>query len=219
MGEQDKKGRNWAFAFFPYSRKIWYNASSQGQEILRLIVPVVLVGLGNPGEKYQFTRHNAGFLFLDAFAQVHGFPSWKTQFQGAVTAKDHGDLGKLILLKPQTFMNCSGQSVVSCLSFFKIPPAHLFVVHDDLDLPVGNWKLKQSGSHRGHNGVRDIHQQLKTDAFMRLMLGIDRPADKTQINDYVVSPFLSDECQTLKELFLQLFEKVPLFLKQIRQNF
>lgn len=156
-------------------------------------MPILLVGLGNPGTQYALTRHNAGFLWIDTLAARLRVTRWREQFSGLVSAVEVPDCGKLLLLKPQTFMNLSGKSVSACMAFFKLGPADLRVIHDDLDTPVGRFRLKLSGSHGGHNGVRDISRALGTDAYARLRLGIGRPADKEQVRDYVLTPFSEDE--------------------------
>ncbi|GHS98393.1 peptidyl-tRNA hydrolase [Alphaproteobacteria bacterium] len=182
-------------------------------------MPFVLVGLGNPGAQYALTRHNAGFLFLDYFAQTLNTPLWQEKFQGQVTAVKHETYGNLVLLKPQTFMNLSGQSVGACLRFFKLSPKHLFVIHDDLDSPLGTWKLKKGGNHGGHNGLRHIHKTLATDDYVRLKIGISRPADKSQVINYVISPFSQAEQKILLETFEQIVpQEMPAFLAALQAN-
>lgn len=171
-------------------------------------MPVLLVGLGNPGAEYASTRHNTGFLFLDFLAEQLEVASWKSQFEGLVAAVHSPDLGRLILLKPQTFMNASGRSVVACVNFFKLTPQQLVVFHDDLDVPVGVYKVKKGGSHGGHNGLRDIHRALGTDAYLRVRLGIDRPNDKSLVRDYVLSTFSQLEQDDLGHCFRNVFSKL-----------
>ena len=132
----------------------------------------LFVGLGNPGPEYALTRHNAGFWWLDALAKELGL-SFKSerQFSGH-TAKGSFEGESIWLLKPQTFMNLSGQSVGALARFFKITPSEILVVHDELDIIPGEAKLRFAGSHAGHNGLRDIHEKLGSDAYWRLRLGI-----------------------------------------------
>lgn len=171
-------------------------------------MPVLCVGLGNPGDEYATTRHNAGFLFLDQWAQTLGVLNWRRDFDGLVSATQSSDLGKIILLKPQTYMNASGRSVAACLNFFKLSPKDLVVFHDDLDLPVGVFKVKKGGSHGGHNGLRDIHRALGTDTYARVRMGIDRPADRAQVKDYVLSHFSSPEMEDMQYCFRNIIEKL-----------
>ena len=159
------------------------------------MAPVRLVaGLGNPGREYAFTRHNAGFWFLDALAVKLGaaFRS-EGKFQGHV-AKAAGDLR---LLKPTTHMNLSGRSVSAAARFFGIPPAEVLVVHDELDLLPGEAKMKFGGGVAGHNGLKDIGAQLGTKDFWRLRIGIGHPRDSAvpqrEVVDYVLGPPAADE--------------------------
>ena len=132
----------------------------------------LFVGLGNPGDKYEATRHNAGFWFIDAVAA-------QTNSKLAMDAKMFGIVGKLnqdcYLLKPTTFMNASGKAVAALTNYYKILPSEILVIHDELDLPTGSAKLKFGGGHGGHNGLRDIHAALGTADYWRLRLGIDHP--------------------------------------------
>ena len=146
----------------------------------------LLVGLGNPGPDYDATRHNAGFWFVDGAARAlkttllmdrsyHGLVA-RTTFQGQ----------PMWLLEPQTFMNLSGKSVAALARFFKINPDEILVVHDELDLPPGEAKLKFGGSHAGHNGLRDIHAQLGTGDYWRLRLGVGHPGVKSEVIHWVL---------------------------------
>lgn len=171
-------------------------------------MPILCVGLGNPGEEYATTHHNAGFMFLDVLADKLGVMHWKPQFEGLVAAAQSPDLGKLVLLKPQTYMNASGRSVAACLNFFKLTPQQLVVFHDDLDVPVGAYKVKKSGSHGGHNGLRDIHRATGTDGYVRVRIGIGRPEDKDQVRDYVLSPFSKADLESLSRCFTDIFLKL-----------
>lgn len=145
----------------------------------------MIVGLGNPGAKYHSTRHNAGFWLLDMLAQDHAV-SLKSE------SRFHGDVGKLhtagkdiYLLKPATFMNRSGQAVSALASYFKITPEQILVLHDELDLEPGDNRLKKSGGHGGHNGLRDIINHIGKE-FFRLRIGIGHPGDRNQVVNYVL---------------------------------
>ena len=133
----------------------------------------VIAGLGNPGPKYQWTRHNAGFLFLERLAHLENITVTRKTFSGLAGEWNHHG-HRLILLKPQTFMNLSGQSVMQALQFYKLPLSHLIVAHDELDLPFGAVRLKQGGGHGGHNGLRSIMEQLGKGDFTRLRIGIGK---------------------------------------------
>lgn len=171
-------------------------------------MPVLCVGLGNPGAAYVNARHNTGFIFVDALVKrLGGAGVWKERFAGLVTAVQDERLGKILLLKPQTYMNASGRSVAECLRFFKMTPQELVVVHDDLDLPVGSYKVKQKGSHGGHNGLRDIHLALGTDDYRRIRVGIDRPVDKSLVRDYVLGSFSKEEREALDRVICTIFDR------------
>lgn len=133
----------------------------------------IIAGLGNPGPTYQWTRHNAGFLFLDRLADGENAVITRKSFSGLAGEWNHAG-HKLILLKPQTFMNLSGKSVMQALQFYKLPLSQLIVVHDELDLPFGAVRFKQGGGHGGHNGLRSIMEQLGRNDFIRLRIGIGK---------------------------------------------
>jgi PTH1 family peptidyl-tRNA hydrolase len=144
-----------------------------------------MVGLGNPGADYVLTRHNAGFWFVDALARAHGASfRHERKFSGDVCRINIGG-HELRLLKPDTFMNRSGQSVQVLAAYLKLPPEAILVAHDDLDLPAGVVRLKQGGGHGGHNGLRDIIERLGEN-FSRLRLGIGRPPQDKEVIDYVL---------------------------------
>jgi len=133
----------------------------------------IVAGLGNPGPTYQWTRHNAGFLFLDRLAHLENLSISKKTFS-AFSGEWNFSGHRLILLKPQTFMNLSGNSVMQALQFHKLPLSHLIVIHDELDLPFGTVRFKQGGGHGGHNGLRSIMENLGKGDFMRLRIGIGK---------------------------------------------
>ncbi len=148
----------------------------------------LIAGLGNPGREYEATRHNAGFWWVAQVAAQHGAAlNPDKKFHGlAARASRAGH--EFWLLQPQTFMNRSGQAVVALATFFKIFPDEILVVHDELDLPPGDARLKKGGGHGGHNGLRDIIAHLGTPDFWRLRIGIGHPGDRSQVTDYVLHP-------------------------------
>ena len=146
----------------------------------------LFVGLGNPGPEYEATRHNAGFWWIDALAGQMGARLASERNYHGLVARVNRSAGPVWLLKPMTFMNRSGQSVAALARFFKIEPAQVLVVHDELDLQPGQAKLKFGGSAAGHNGLKDIHAQCGTLDFWRLRLGIGHPGVKAEVVDYVL---------------------------------
>jgi len=146
----------------------------------------LIVGLGNPGDEYSKTRHNAGFLFLDVLAESMGVVfSYEAKFK-AQMAKGFLAGRPVRLLKPQTYMNKSGYSVSGCVRYFEIPEEEVLIVHDELDLEPGVVRLKKGGGHGGHNGLRDIIACLSTKEFYRLRLGVGHPGDRKKVVDYVL---------------------------------
>ena len=145
----------------------------------------VIVGLGNPGAEYEYTRHNAGFWFVDQLAEVYRADfRVESKFQG-VTARVRIGGNDLLLLKPATFMNRSGQAIQALASFYKFAPEQILVAHDELDLPPGDARLKLGGGHGGHNGLRSVHQHLG-ESYARLRIGIGHPGNKDLVLDYVL---------------------------------
>lgn len=158
----------------------------------------LVVGLGNPGPEYESTRHNAGFWWVDAAAAaLKARLSVERAYFGLV-ARVNRPSGPVWLLEPQTYMNLSGKSVSALARFFKIAPGEILVVHDELDLPPGQAKLKFGGGHGGHNGLRDIHAQLGTAEYWRLRLGIGHPGVKAEVVDYVLRRPPADERQAIE---------------------
>jgi len=147
----------------------------------------IFVGLGNPGPKYAGNRHNIGFMALDRIADDHGFGPWRSKFQGQIS---EGRLGstKVLLLKPETFMNLSGQAVGEAMRFYKLEPGDITVFHDELDLAPGKVRVKQGGGHAGHNGLRSIHGHIG-EAYGRVRLGIGHPGRKALVSNYVLHDF------------------------------
>ena len=148
---------------------------------------LLFVGLGNPGNKYANNRHNIGFMALDQIADDNGFSPWRNKFQAEVS---DGVLNgkKVILLKPQTFMNLSGQSVGEAMRFYKLAPSDMTVFHDELDIAPGKCRVKMGGGQAGHNGLRSIHQHIGPD-YQRIRLGIGHPGHKDRVAQYVLGDF------------------------------
>jgi PTH1 family peptidyl-tRNA hydrolase len=156
-----------------------------------------IVGLGNPGTEYARTRHNAGFWFADRFADAQ-----RSTFRNE--SKFHGALaraGEVLLLKPMTYMNRSGQAVQALMQFYKLAPGDVLVVHDELDLPAGTARLKSGGGHGGHNGLRDVHHHIG-DAYLRLRIGVGHPGSKELVMHYLTEmrPDKEDEALIMKSI-------------------
>lgn len=158
----------------------------------------LFVGLGNPGAKYARNRHNIGFMAVDAIADAHGFGPWRSKFQGEVS---EGWLGreKVLLLKPMTFMNRSGQSVGEAMRFYKLDSTDVTVFHDELDLAPGKVRAKSGGGHAGHNGLRSIHDHIGA-AYDRVRLGIGHPGRKELVSAYVLGDFAKADSQWLDDV-------------------
>ncbi|MEM7471675.1 MAG: aminoacyl-tRNA hydrolase [Pseudomonadota bacterium] len=158
----------------------------------------LFVGLGNPGAKYAGNRHNIGFMALDRIAGDHGFGPWKPKFQGEIA---DGRLGaeKVILLKPTTFMNNSGQSVGEAMRFYKIDSTDVTVFHDEIDLAPGKLRCKAGGGHAGHNGLRSIHQHIGPH-YDRVRMGVGHPGHKDKVPGYVLHDFAKAEQDWLDDV-------------------
>lgn len=158
----------------------------------------LFVGLGNPGDKYAGNRHNIGFMALDRIAEDHGFTPWRSKFQGEVSEGKFGS-DKVILLKPMTFMNKSGQSVGEAMRFYKLDSTDITVLHDELDLAPGKCRVKAGGGHAGHNGLRSIHQHIGPH-YDRVRLGIGHPGHKDAVAGYVLRDFPKADQEWLDDL-------------------
>ena len=169
----------------------------------------VIVGLGNPGKKYDRNRHNVGFKAIDLIAKKNNFGPWRRKFQSKIS-EGLIKSNKILLVKPETYMNNSGFAIKELFLFFKLNSDDLVVIHDDLDLKVGKIKAKVGGGHAGHNGLRSIDQQIDKE-YLRLRIGIDRPVNKNQVANYVLSDFSANDKETidnLKNLITQEFESL-----------
>lgn len=154
----------------------------------------LVVGLGNPGKKYENNRHNVGFMVVERLARAHALPDFKDKFRATWTKGEivaGGARRPVALLEPQTYMNLSGESVQPAAAFLKVEPRSIIVVHDELDLPWSDVRLKVGGGHAGHNGLRSIIQRLGTPDFVRVRVGIGRPPPgwKGDVADYVLRDF------------------------------
>lgn len=165
----------------------------------------LIIGLGNPGKEFANNRHNAGFIILDQLQQLLGLPEFKVEkkFEAEISeATKDGE--KIILAKPQTFMNLSGKSVRAIMTFYKIPIEDITLIHDDLDIELGKYKLSEDASAAGHNGVQSVFDTLGTQKIKRLRIGIEGTEKKKDRlmsgSDFVLKDFSEDELQTIKNL-------------------
>jgi PTH1 family peptidyl-tRNA hydrolase len=173
---------------------------------------LLITGLGNPGVEYATTRHNAGFMVVEAVRQAFGLPAWSNKFKGLVSK---GKIGPhdVVLLMPQTYMNLSGESVQPALAFYKLPPANLLVVHDEIDIPVGEMKYKVGGGDAGHNGLKSITKMLGSPNYARLRMGVGRPAaQRGEVVNHVLGTFGNDEFDALAANIEWLIDAMPGFL-------
>jgi len=167
----------------------------------------LFAGLGNPGAKYARNRHNIGCMAVDAIAEAHGFGPWRAKFRGRVS-EGVLDGEKVILLKPETFMNLSGQSVGEAARFYKLGPEDVTVFHDELDLAPGKLRVKRGGGHAGHNGLRSIHAHLGAD-YARVRLGIGHPGHKDRVSGYVLQDFAKADAAWLDDLMRGIGDGAP----------
>ena len=178
----------------------------------------LIVGLGNPGKEYERTRHNAGYWWVDAIAAARR-ATWKkeTKFSGWTTRVEEGG-AEYLLLKPATYMNESGRSVAAYLRFYKIEPAAMLVVHDELDMPPGTVKLKRGGGTGGHNGLEDLAEVLGTQDFWRLRVGIGHPGNKDLVPDYVLKKARREEQELIEPAFDRSLGLLPWLAKGRMQD-
>lgn len=177
----------------------------------------LLVGLGNPGEKYSGNRHNIGFMVLDAIAREYGFAGWRKRFRGEAA---EGSLAgaRILALKPMTYMNNSGRSVGEAWRFHKIEREKVIVLHDELDLALGKIRVKLGGGHGGHNGIRDIANQIGPD-FVRVRIGIGHPGDKGKVHGHVLKDFAKAEQGEVDKLIHAISENLALLLAGDHDSF
>jgi len=177
----------------------------------------ILVGLGNPGARYAHNRHNIGFMVLDALARHYRAAPWRRRFQSEVTEAILGG-ERVLLLKPQTFMNDSGQAVGEAARYFKTPLSQITVFHDELDLPDAKLRVKTGGGSAGHNGLRSISAHLGND-YRRVRLGIGHPGDKNLVQPYVLSNFFKEDWPWVEDLVGAVVEFAPLLVHGEESSF
>jgi PTH1 family peptidyl-tRNA hydrolase len=171
----------------------------------------LIVGLGNPGSRYARNRHNIGFMAVEAIARRYGFAAFRSRFKGELA---EGTIAgeRRLLLRPQTFMNISGESVLATMSFYKIAPGDIAVIHDELDLRPGKVRVKRGGGSAGHNGLRSIDQMIGPD-YWRVRIGIGHPGVKELVHPYVLQNFAADETRLWVENLVEaVAESIPLLL-------
>jgi PTH1 family peptidyl-tRNA hydrolase len=178
----------------------------------------LIAGLGNPGDKYARNRHNIGFMIVDEIARAYNFPSFRVKYQGLLS-EGTIDGTKVVLLKPQTYMNLSGQSVAAAAKFYKIPVNRIIALHDELDLAPGKMRVKTGGGNAGHNGLKSMQAHLNSPDFVRVRLGIGHPGDKDRVSGYVLSDFAKSEANWLNLLIEAVSDYAPLLLRGQESDF
>lgn len=176
------------------------------------------VGLGNPGAEHARHRHNIGFMAVDAIARRHGFAPWRKRFKGEVAEGAVGGV-RVLALKPQTYMNGSGESVQPAAAFHKVPPAGIWAVHDELDLAPGRVRVKRGGGTAGHNGLRDMQRALGTPEFWRVRLGIGHPGHKDRVTGHVLGNFAKGDGPWVEALLDAVAEAAPLLAQERPEEF
>lgn len=176
------------------------------------------VGLGNPGAEHARHRHNIGFMAVDAIARRHGFAPWRKRFKGEVAEGAVGGV-RVLALKPQTYMNGSGESVQPAAAFHKVPPAGIWAFHDELDLAPGRVRVKRGGGTAGHNGLRDMQRALGTPEFWRVRLGIGHPGHKDRVTGHVLGNFAKGDGPWVEALLDAVAEAAPLLAQERPEEF
>ncbi|MFV9689499.1 MAG: aminoacyl-tRNA hydrolase [Desulfobacteria bacterium] len=171
----------------------------------------LIVGLGNPGARYCYTRHNIGFRVADRISQAYGIPMGREKFK-AVYGRGLIHDRDVILAKPQSYMNMSGPPTRHLAGYFKIDASNLLVIHDDIDFPFGKIKSKMKGGHGGHNGLRSLVQVFGSGDFARIRIGIGRPETKEEVTDYVLGRFDQEQENLLDEVILRAQDAVEAFI-------
>ena len=192
---------------FDLFKQIETKEASSGGAVTHLIV-----GLGNPGKEYAFTRHNAGFLTLDYLSDILKVSINRSKFKALVAEGTIGDK-RVLLMQPQTYMNNSGEAVIEAVNFYKIKPENVIVIFDDISLPVGKMRIRKNGSAGGHNGIKSIIAHLGTQDFPRIKIGVgEKPHKEMDLADWVLSKFPQDEQKVLFEKFGDASEAVKLMV-------
>jgi PTH1 family peptidyl-tRNA hydrolase len=172
---------------------------------------LLFVGLGNPGQRYANNRHNIGFMAVDEMVRRHSFGPWRSKFQGQICeGRIAGE--KILILKPETFMNESGRAVGEALRFYKLEPEQIFVVYDEIDLAPGKIKVKQGGGNGGHNGLRSVDAHIGRD-YWRIRLGVGHPGDKHLVHSHVLGDFSKAETLWRDKLIEAVAAEIPLMIK------
>lgn len=195
----EKRTSQYIIRFFVYTNK--------NEEIKMKCI----IGLGNPGKKYAQTRHNIGFMVIDELLERFTANMNKNKFKCDYTI-DSFRQEKVMFIKPQTFMNLSGEGVKPLLEYYQIDTSDILVVYDDLDLPTGKIRLREKGGHGGHNGIRSLIDYLGTKEFKRLRIGIGRPTNATPIVNYVLQPFAKNEMKDVNDSIIQSAEASEMWL-------
>ncbi len=178
----------------------------------------LIVGLGNPGSQYEHTRHNAGFWFLDELAHAWGVSFQSQKKYHGQAARAERPQGDIWLLKPDTFMNLSGQAVAPLAQFYKIRPDQILVAHDELDIPCGQTRFKIGGGNGGHNGLKDIQARLGTPDFYRLRLGIGHPGERNLVTSFVLGKPPAAERELIERAVAKSLAAIPLILEGSRDE-
>ncbi len=189
------------------------------------ITYILIVGLGNPGPDYAMNRHNIGFMAVDKIADEFGFGAFRRKYKGLMI-EGKIDGRRVILLKPETFMNLSGSSVGELAAFYKIPCERIVVIHDELDLPPGKLRVKMGGGAAGHNGLKSLDQYLPNSNYKRIRMGIGHPGDRDLVSGYVLSDFakverdmIADQCAAVAQhIGLVLDNQDELFMTRVAEN-
>ena len=177
----------------------------------------LILGLGNPGPRYELTRHNAGFLVLDNLADKYKIKLTQHKYR-SLYGKGEIEGLPVILAKPMTYMNESGKAVKALLSAFNLSPEQILVTHDDIDLPLGKIKTKLKGGDGGQLGIRSTIETLQTREFYRVRIGVDRPEDREDIVDYVLSPFTEEESGLLNDVMNKAVQTIEAALKELNKR-
>ena len=174
----------------------------------------LVVGLGNPGEKYENTRHNVGFLTVDELAERARVPVQKLKHRALTNTLEVGSV-KVLLMKPVTYMNLSGEAVGEAARFYKLPPERVLVITDDVSLPVGKLRIRKGGSAGGHNGLKSIIQHLGTDQFPRIKVGVgQKPHPDYDMADWVLSKFAGEDLETITEAIRKAADAVECLIQE-----
>ena len=178
---------------------------------------LLVVGLGNPGPGYAGNRHNIGFMAADVIVRRHGFTRFRNKFHGEIA---EGSLAgrRVLVLKPLTYMNDSGRSVLSAATFHKVHPEDIVVLHDEIDLAAGKVRIKEGGGHAGHNGLRSIHAHIGPD-FRRVRLGVGHPGDKDRVKSHVLRSFAKTDEEWLEKLLNAIADNFPLLVQDDNSSF